>query len=97
MENDQAYPKEMWWHHHPVFLVDDKGISRTRSGQEREYDNAWEYRERAAWTYELVRRLGTMVEDKLPIGLPIPSAAMMENLAGLVPYNKRAGSPGINC
>lgn len=47
----------MWWHHQRHFEFTDKGNIRAREGYKQEFSQFWKQRERAAWTYELVRRL----------------------------------------
>lgn len=89
MKNDKTYPKEMWWHHHPVFQLDEWGNSSPRPGQEKEFQLGWTPHERAAWTYELVRRLENMLQNNWPCNQPIPSKDILQTLTQLPPYNVR--------
>jgi len=90
MGKAKVYPKEMWWHHHPVFHLDEWGNSSPRPGQEREFKSVWRDYERGAWTYELVRRLEKMLQHDWPCNQPIPSKNILRTLTQLPPYNVRS-------
>jgi len=87
-ESDKQYPEAMWWHHHPVFTVQLVGTSKPRPGQKQEFERFWKYRERAAYTYELVRRLKTMVESAYPASSQMPSPEILQTLAELPRYDE---------
>jgi hypothetical protein len=87
-ESNKQYPKDMWWHHHPVFTVQLLGTSKPRPGQKPEFMRVWKYRERAAYTYELVRRLRAMVEAAYSDSSPEPAPEILQALAELPPYDE---------
>lgn len=78
----------MWWHHHPLFELSEKGFSKPRKGRENEYNEFNEMRERAAWTYELVRRLGLLLRrTKTEFhARDLPSVDVLRTLEGMPIY-----------
>jgi hypothetical protein len=78
MRSDKEYPKHMWWHSHPLFVLPKGKLPEPRKGKEDEYNQFREHYERAAWTYELVRRLRLVLNLPKLKGCKPPPAFIVE-------------------